>query len=571
MLCDWPLWLYAALTAKPRRASAPRREAHGSTPYGAAALKGLLDEISSAGDGARNDTLNTATFRAGQLHAGGELPDVREQLLAASTDDDERKSADTVERAWAAGMKEPASAPPPEAKTTSIESVAIDEQHTDLGNARRLVRLHGANLRHTQARGWFVWDGTRFAVDETGASIEVAKRSAQSFWDEVKASGSDKALVRHALASQSQRSLGAALALASSESLVAHRPGDFDTHHDLLNCTNGTLRLSTGELLPHNPKHLITRRVNAAYRPDAECPAWDGFLGQILPDPEMRSYLQRYAGYSLHGDKTAQCFAVLYGKGSNGKSTFLDVLCNVMGDYATTTPFETFLKRQPGQATNDLARLAGARLVRATEPEQAAVLSEATIKNATGGEPITARFLHREFFEFQPEFALWLAGNHKPQIRGTDHGIWRRVHLAPFTVRIDAPDLNLKARLLDERDGILSWAVRGYAAYKALGLTPPKAVKDATAEYRSEQDSLGSFLEDRCVLGIEQECYTTDLRSAYAEWCKASDEYCLAQKDFGAQLRDRGCEPFRTNAGRKWRGLSLKQKPANVHDESSRY
>lgn len=586
----WPetLWALCATPARPA-GNGHAAALGGGTPYGRRAAEGLLAEVLAAGEGARNDTLNRCAFRAGRLFAGGELPDIAQALIAAGvgTGLTQAEAERTVRGAWIKGTESPAEAPPralralppevehrpldedapgsteppPEPDPAEASPEPPDERLTDLGNARRLVRLHGADLRHTAGHGWLVWDGVRWLHDDTGQAIDRAKNAVETLLQDAAEADADqrKPLIKHAMASQSNRAIQATLNLAASEPGVSMRAKDFDSHPGMLNTPGGVVELATGNIRPCDRNLLITRTTAARFDPHAVAPMWSAFLEQVLPCPDVRAYVQRYAGYSLSGTKNAQCFAVLYGTGANGKSTLLDVLCAVLGDYAVSAPFDTFLTRKTGQASNDLARLAGARLVRCGEPEDGAILSEGTVKQATGGEPLTVRFLHKEFFEFRPEFALWMSGNHQPRVKGTDHGIWRRIHLVPFPVKIEAPDEGLKDRLLTESEGILAWAVSGYAAFLAVGLSPPKTILEATAEYRKEQDTLGGFFDDCCVLGDERECYSHELRKVYTAWCKSGDEYAVSQRVFTARLKERSCTPVRVHSGRKWRGIGIRQ------------
>jgi putative DNA primase/helicase len=581
---DWPEWMHPFLPQKGTKHAT--RATHGAapdlagfTPYGKAAFHSLTTEIQQARPGTRNETVNRIAFRAGQLHAAGEIPDCLDSLIGLCPVNDDfslSEATKTATRGWQDGLAHPRGAPPrttthhhepePEAEQPPEPT---PERLTDLGNARRLVRMFGKDLRFTSTHGWFVWDGTRWAKDDLNVAQLRAKAAVESLWEEIAYAPPDerKALVRHASGSQSNRGIQACLALAASEPETAIRFKEFDQHAGLINCPNGILELKTGILHPHGRDFLITRLTGAEYDAAAACPSWTTFLEQILPDPATRAFVQKYAGYSLSGSKTAQCFAFLYGTGANGKSTFLDTLCNVFGDYAISTPFDTFLARQAGQATNDLARLAGARLVRASEPDEGVTFSESTIKTATGGEPISARFLHREFFDFTPEFALWLSGNHQPRVKGTDHGIWRRIRLVPFTVRIDKPDETLKDRLMAESKGILAWAVAGYQAYLRDGMAPPEAIKTATAQYRQDQDTLGQFLEDRCVLGVEQTVAVTKLREVYKQWCDDTDEFAVSQRRFKARLMEHGCVQSSTGKARFWRGIGVVDEYARAsHD-----
>lgn len=604
----------------------------GFTRYGAKALEAETTRLRAAPQGTRNDTLNGVAFNLAQLHAGAELPDVSEDLVGIGMEIGlgEQECRKTIGSAWRAGLQKPRSAPPrtspspaPERRAVSLgeerdtpaelgpnsqegtsgapadEPPPFDEEEgppdlppedaepeeapreleTDLGNARRMVRMHGDHLFHTAAHGWLIWDGTRWKRDETKGSKRLAISAIDSLWSEARTAGQHgdsekaKAKFQHALKSQSARSIAAALELASADGKVAAEQASFDAHPWLLNCRNGVFDLKTGKLGKHDQALRLTRRIEASYYPNAGCPMWEEFLEQVLPDPDVRAFIQRFSGYTLAGVRGAQVFAFLYGAGGNGKSTLLDVLAAIFGDYGAVTPFDTFLERQPGQATNDLARLAGARFVRASEPDEGAVLSESVVKQATGGEPITARFHRQEFFEFKPEFALWLSGNHHPRVKGTDDGIWRRVILIPFTVKIEKgedPDV-LKARLLSERDGILRWMWAGCEAWQRVGLNPPKAVKEATHAYRSDQDVVGRFLDEKMVLTLKECDWITvkALRGAYEDWCKDNGERAMSQRALAERLHLRRLENARMpgTGATIWRGLCWRENATHMTAE----
>lgn len=265
-------------------------------------------------------------------------------------------------------------------------------------------------------------------------------------------------------------------------------------------------------------------------------------------------------GYSLTGHTSEQVLLLLYGIGANGKSTFLETVRALLGDYATQADFTTFLKRESDGARNDLARLVGTRFVSAVEAEAGKPLAEALVKQLTGGDTITARFLFREFFDFRPAFKLWLAANHKPTITGGDHGIWRRMRLVPFTVTIPEAerDAKLTSKLAAELPGILAWAVRGWLAWRAAGLGLPPEVQAATASYRDEMDALGPFLDEATAAVDGARITAKELYEAYEAWCAANGERPRSQKGFAMSLRERGFEAVKGSKGvRCWSGLAL--------------
>jgi putative DNA primase/helicase len=458
--------------------------------------------------------------------------------------------------------------PPPDAPgADEVTPFDADGEHlSDLGNAARLVRMHGADLRYARGLGWLVYEGGRWVRDTTGGAMRAAKATVRGMYHEageIADEAERKAWAKWALQSENAGRLTAMLTLAESEKAVACTTDDFDADPYLLNCRNGTLNLRTGELHPHDRADLITKQAPIEYDPAAPCPAWRTFLARIFePAPDVIPYLQRAIGYALTGDTSEQVMLLLYGTGMNGKSTLLQTLAACLGDYAQATPAATLMVRdRNNNATNDLARMAGARLVTAIESDEGKRLAEGLIKQMTGGDKIVARYLHQEFFEFTPQFKLLLATNHKPIIRGTDYAIWRRIHLVPFLVTIppEERDPYLAQRLAAEAPGILAWAVEGYQQFAKQGLLPPAAVTGATSDYRAEMDLIAAFLDECCVAGRTALVAAGALYAAYKAWAEDNGERPITQRAFSLRLQERGYRSDRSGAGGKlhWFGLGL--------------
>ncbi len=322
---------------------------------------------------------------------------------------------------------------------------------------------------------------------------------------------------RHAVSSGNRARIDAML-IEGAVGDVARQLEALDADPLAINTESGLVRFSVsggaGEgytrtaevtLAPHARGQLMTKLAPVGYDARAPRPVFDAFIGRIQPDPEMRAFLGRWFGLSMTGITAEQKLAFFYGAGANGKSVLVDIMARVFGDYAASAKIESLTgrnRRGGGDATPDLVPLMGARMVRASEPEEGERLQEGIIKELTGGEPILVRALHADFVEVRPEFKLTISGNHKPEIRGTDDGIWRRVLMVPFDVQIPAAerDATLPARLWAERDGIFAWACEGLMDYLEGGLREPQTVRDATAEYRADSDPVGVFLTEACVV-----------------------------------------------------------------------
>jgi putative DNA primase/helicase len=454
---------------------------------------------------------------------------------------------------------------------------------TDLGNAQRFVAEHGQAVRYSYtSKSWLVWTGCYWRRDATAEVQRLAKGTVVGLYAEAAiASNEDarKRLVAHAAKSERAERIAAMLRMAESEPEVATTDDAFDQGIWLLNVANGTLDLRTGELRPHDPANLITHLLDVPYDAEARCPRWNRFLRQVLAgDKALEGFIRRFAGYVLTGSTREQVLALLYGRGKNGKSVFLETLRALLGPLSRTARFDSFLVKRHDGIPTDIARLRGARLVTAAEAQEGCRLDEALIKQLTGGDTITARFLYGHEFEYRATFKLLLVANHRPVIRGTDLAIWRRVKLVPFTVTIseDDRDPDLADKLRAELPGILAWAVRGCLEWQRDGLGEPSAVREATASYRSEMDVLGAFLAERCEESPDAIVSAKRLYYAYAIWSEACRERPVSKRAFGLALEERGFQSTRVwvpadgATVRAWQGIALHaavrrdQRPGNT-------
>lgn len=443
---------------------------------------------------------------------------------------------------------------------TSIENL------TDLGNARRLVAMHGKDLRYCHALAkWLVWDGMRWELDGTEEITRRMKQVVDTMYVEasLQSSRTDRErLEGHARRSEAEGRIRAAISLAQSERELVITPHKLDQQPWLLNCPNGTLDLRSLELRDHRREDFLTQLAAVSYDSTATCPIFDAFLNQITDgNRQLQAFLQRAVGYSLTGLTTEQCVFILYGTGQNGKTTFLEAIRAVLDDYQAHAEFSTFLHHRNQTIRNDLAALRGKRFVSAIEANPGDRIDESVIKTVTGGDPITARFLHKEYFTYSPTYKVFLGVNDKPHIRGSSKGTWRRIRLIPFTVAIPEAkqDKHLLEKLLLERAGILAWAVKGLEQWKEPGLQPPADVQDATEEYRQEMDLVGGFLDECSSSESEATATAKDLFSAYREYCERNGERPLTQRDLGLLLKQRGYKPTREGKARTrvWNGLRL--------------
>ncbi len=445
-----------------------------------------------------------------------------------------------------------------------IGEIVAARRLTDYGNAERLVDLHGEDLRFCHPFGkWLSWDRTRWQIDSTAEVMRRAKLTARHIYQEA-ADAADpataKELAKHAIRSESDARLRAMISLAESEPGVPVMPDQLDADPWLFNVESGTVDLKNDNLRAHDRADRITKRANVAHDPTATCPTFEVFLAKVLPSLPLRQFVQRAIGYSLTGDTREDVIFIAFGPGSNGKTTFMQTMQALMGDYAMQTPTETLMVKRGEGIPNDVARLKGARLVAAAEAEQGKRLAESLIKQLTGGDRISARFLHAEWFDFDPTFKIWLSTNHKPVIRGTDLGIWRRIRLIPFTVTIPQQERDeaLAEKLLAELPGILNWALAGCRDWLQHGLGLPQEVQEATKSYREEMDILGTWLGDCCVEGINHQAAAAELYASYKRWCEGNGAHPMPQYALGSRLSERGFEAKRGHGGKRyWRGIGL--------------
>ena len=422
----------------------------------------------------------------------------------------------------------------------------------DVGAATRMADMFGPVLRYCYPEhSFYYFDSRRWVRDNTGAVYRMADDTATAIREDceeyVDACSNNRdpeecrkeymKFVKRCRSNSTRKAI-----VSELQPRVSVLPEEFDTHKDLLNTPSGVVDLRTGDLTPHDPRLMITRVTVAEYTNKTDCPRWEQFLEDIfLGDRELIRYMQKAIGYSITASDVEQTLFFAHGDGSNGKSTFFETIAGCLGDYVANAQPQTFLvKGQSNGISSDLARLKGARMVTVPEPQEGLRLDEGLVKQLTGGNRLTARKLYAEEMEFKPDFKIWFETNHKPVIRGTDRGIWRRICLIPFAAQItpDRVDKLLKYKLMREYPGILAWMVEGALAWQREGLgTPPACIQDAVADYRNEMDVFSAFLSE-CTQP-SGEVSSGDLYRAYVDWARESNEYVMSATKFGRECRKR--------------------------------
>lgn len=448
---------------------------------------------------------------------------------------------------------------------------AVDPQ-TDLANAERLAARHGADLRFVPAwNRWLVWDGSRWADDEAcrvGAMCaDTSRHVMREAIARLEATGGDKAaeaFFRFAKATQDAKRLGAMASLARTLPGLAIDHSALDRDPWLLNVANGTIDLRTGELRSHARADLLTKLAGAPYDSGAACPTWEAFLARATAgDASLVGYLQRLVGYSLSGAIGEHVLVFLEGSGANGKSTFVNAVFELLGSYAVRAPRGLLFREQGSKHETGLTVLHGARFATCAEIDEGAAFDEALVKDLTGGDAISARRMRENFWTFAPSHKLWIAGNHRPRVRGVDDGIWRRIRLVPWLVTVpeEQRDPSLPDKLRGELPGLLAWAVRGCLAWQAHGLGEPVAVRQASESYRTESDTFGQFLRERCALSPDARVARRDLRSAYESWSEEIGARPLGARALSERLRVMGVKPGKVRQGTQsldaWAGVRL--------------
>jgi putative DNA primase/helicase len=443
------------------------------------------------------------------------------------------------------------------------------DMYTDMRMAAAFAGMFKEDIRYWMEIGkWLIFDGRRWTTDAPGGAfpfvrrmIEVLYRNAMDCTDFVQRADMLKAIMK--LEAHPRQETILAAARTRPELIIT--AAELDQHSMLITVNNGTIDLHTGTLQPHRAEDFMTRLVPIAFDQNAQCPLFLTFLERIFDgNHHIIDYLQRFAGYCLTGLTGEQVLLFLYGLGCNGKTVLANVLGALLGDLASTATADLLMARDNRSASNDIAALRGSRLVKVSEFDDGERLAESQIKTLTGGDPVTCRFLYQEHFTYTPTYKILLIGNHKPKIRGTDYGIWRRLHLLNFHVTIpeDERDPHLQDKLIAELPGILAWTVQGCLDWQRIGLDPPEEIKAATADYRKSEDIFDQWLDDCCVKGDHLITLASDLLESFITFSKWKG---TTPNRMGRMLAEAGFTREKSCGIIKWRGLGLIETTDNRH------
>ncbi len=438
-----------------------------------------------------------------------------------------------------------------------------DTQFTDFTITNLFIIQYKDIIRYCWVWNKFlIWNGCNWDIDNDGRVQELLIDFIQNL-DLLVSQFTDHFLalsfMQFVKKVQNKAHIDSCLQICKMSSDIKIKQEYLDDKPNLINTKDCTINLDTMESYPNTPLDYITKSVNATFLSTQSCPLWLNFISTTFNhDDNLIHYVQKACGYALSGSTSSQCMFVLWGSGSNGKSTFLNTLQYVLGDYAGSSGTDTFTRKNSDQ-TNDIARLKGLRLVTTSEIEQGKAFNESLIKQLTGQDKITARFLYSEYFTFTPTFKIFMATNHKPRIKGSDNGIWRRIKLIPFniTIRPEDRDKDLASKLCYESSGILLWLLQGYYFYKTEGLVEPECIVKATAEYRAQMDNVSAFLAAVCETAPDYITAHKVLYEAYCSWCSENEERSVSSKTFGMRLDEMGFVRKNSNSVRSWIGVGL--------------
>lgn len=437
----------------------------------------------------------------------------------------------------------------------------------DTGNANRFVDRYGDNYKYSYTnKQFYVFDGAKWSVDETGMIRRLIDEMIENLkFEKIKVpDGEDPEEFKEEFQKFIKKTRGTTSKKNIADE-IKHRkpvkPDEFDQDDMLLNVANGYLDLPSRTLHDHDINKLFSLQSYTDYTEKMQPTIWLEFLNDIFDgDESVIHYLQKALGYSLTGSTREQVMFILHGKGRNGKSIFVETIAEILGDYAMTMQASSLMVKKSESVNTDIARLNGARFVSSSEPNEGFRFDEGLVKQLTGGDKVTARFLYGSEFEFTPKFKIWVSTNHKPVITGTDDGIWRRLVLIPFDVQIpdEKVDKNLKYKLLREAPAILDWMVQGAYLWMKEGLQAPDKISDASMKYRNEMDVLEHFIEDNFIRNENSRSSANEVFELYKKWADNTGEYKMNKNNFGKKMKEK-FEWKRTNTGIVYFGIEIKQ------------
>jgi putative DNA primase/helicase len=577
-------WLRTHSTEKQTKYSTPidARPFRGTVGAWAKTIAdGELDRLRSAPDGAKNCTLASVSFKLGQLVGGGEAEEA--DVIAALYDiadnwPNSTKSRGTIDNCFEAGTGHPRSYPGPKISTDSPYNGGgaspADAQPSVLYTQDSLALLftkeNGEELRFVAMWGqWFKWQDCVWRRDETLHVFDMVRTLCRRVSTELPPEDKSTNKLKRELSDA--RTIAAVERLAKSDRQHAATITQWDANLMLLNTPGGIIDLETGRLRPSQPHDYCTKITAVAPAITADCPNWKKFLKRVLPDDELVEFLQRMAGYILTGNVNEHALFFFYGIGSNGKSTVVNTLLRIMQDYAVGAPTETFMMARNDRHPTEIADLQGARLVAATEIEQGQSWADARISHLTGGDPVKARYMRQDFFQYWPQFKLLISGNHKPSLHGVTEAIRRRFHLVPFNVTIPPHerDTNFaKHQLEPEWPQILRWMIDGCREWQQHGLNPPPAITDATGEYLQNEDTIALWIAECCTLQPQLEGASSALFASWKQWAEQRNEFVGTQRKFSQALEQHGYKSRHTERGTRFVGITPAQSSFNQNDDN---
>lgn len=544
-----------------------------------------------------------AVTQSAQAEPSEEFPEAEKSRAAASAAEDRKAARATLAAAYDEAEEvefedfKPM-LPPSWWRHEQLDTDLSFLDQNDICNAQRMISRYGKDLMFVDGGGWYAWTGTHWSIEDGAFTAQkFAQRTAKDIKREAYAMlqyGIDRGMPKKQFRPRAEGRLKFSVASGNSGKITAMmkesqphlavKPDALDHHTFKVTLLNGTLdlqaiddgqaeRFDPVRLSAHDRGHRMTRCGGITYDPNAACPHFKKFMDDIFPDKEVLNFMQRWLGHCLTGDMREQVLVMFYGGGSNGKSTLMNLLDHIFNGYAARLPFASLLRndnKKGSEASPDLARLPGTRLVMAAEPDTGVQFSESMLKELTGGEKMTVRMLHKDFFEFKPQFKLMLSFNNKPSIRGQDDGIWRRILLIPFEQRfVDADkaqpgdkikDRTLEAKLMAEDSGIFNWMLDGYRMWAEKGLQIPATIRAATDEYRHENNLAYEFITAWCETGEGYSVEAGRLYKAFDLWCKLNAIEPWGQTKFGRKLSDMQYGSDKRGGGYKFRtGLQLNQ------------